>query len=133
MAAQSSTPSDLYKCVYSFLLQNKFTKAAQQFLKQTKVTPQDENEESLVGIYNFWVKSPEAKKRKAPSSTAEATNGPSAKKAKKSQETSSSEESSSEDEEAKPTKAAPAGKNNIYKNIVRELLELLASVRNLPF
>lgn len=37
MAAQNSTPSDLYKCVYSFLLENKFTKAAQQFLKQTKV------------------------------------------------------------------------------------------------
>lgn len=37
MAAQKSVPSDLYKCVYSFLLDNKFTKAAQQFLKQTKV------------------------------------------------------------------------------------------------
>lgn len=37
MAAQGSVPSDLYKCVYSFLLENKFTKAAQQFLKQTKV------------------------------------------------------------------------------------------------
>lgn len=37
MAAQNSIPSDLYKCVYSFLLENKFTKAAQQFLKQTKV------------------------------------------------------------------------------------------------
>lgn len=37
MAAQNSKPSDLYKCVYSFLLENKFTKAAQQFLKQTKV------------------------------------------------------------------------------------------------
>lgn len=37
MAAQNSMPSDLYKCVYSFLLENKFTKAAQQFLKQTKV------------------------------------------------------------------------------------------------
>lgn len=37
MAAQNAIPSDLYKCVYSFLLENKFTKAAQQFLKQTKV------------------------------------------------------------------------------------------------
>lgn len=37
MAAQKSKPSDLYKCVYSFLLENKFTKAAQQFLKQTQV------------------------------------------------------------------------------------------------
>lgn len=37
MAAHSSKPSDLYKCVYSFLLENKFTKAAQQFLKQTNV------------------------------------------------------------------------------------------------
>lgn len=37
MAAQKSKPSDLYKCVYSFLLENKFTKAAQQFLKQTNV------------------------------------------------------------------------------------------------
>lgn len=37
MAAQKSVPSDLYKCVYSFLLENKFTKAAQQFMKKTKV------------------------------------------------------------------------------------------------
>lgn len=37
MAAQKSVPSDLFKCVYSFLLENKFTKAAEQFLKQTKV------------------------------------------------------------------------------------------------
>lgn len=37
MAEQKSVPSDLYKCVYSFLLENKFTKAAQLFLKQTKV------------------------------------------------------------------------------------------------
>lgn len=37
MAAQNAIPSDLYRCVYSFLLENKFTKAAQQFLKQTKV------------------------------------------------------------------------------------------------
>lgn len=37
MAAQKSVSSDLYKCVYSFLLENKFTKAAQQFMKQTKV------------------------------------------------------------------------------------------------
>lgn len=37
MAAQKSVPSDLYKCVYSFLRDNKFTKAAEQFLKQTKV------------------------------------------------------------------------------------------------
>uniref|UniRef100_A0A665WAB7 Uncharacterized protein n=1 Tax=Echeneis naucrates TaxID=173247 RepID=A0A665WAB7_ECHNA len=56
MASQNTVPSDLYKCVYSFLVDNKFTKAAQQFLKQTKVTQQDENEESLVNIYNFWVK-----------------------------------------------------------------------------
>ncbi len=37
MAEQNSKPSDLYRCVYSFLLENKFTKAAQQFVKQTKV------------------------------------------------------------------------------------------------
>lgn len=37
MASEKSVPSDLYKCVYSFLLENKFAKAAQQFLKQTKV------------------------------------------------------------------------------------------------
>lgn len=56
-------------------------------------------------------RSPEAKKRKVPASQAEATNGPSAKKAKTSKESSSSEESSSEDE--KPTKAAPAGNINM--------------------
>lgn len=37
MAEQKSVPSDLYKSVYSFLLENKFTKAAQLFMKQTKV------------------------------------------------------------------------------------------------
>lgn len=37
MAEQNSVPSDLYKHVYSFLLENKFTKAAQQFIKQAKV------------------------------------------------------------------------------------------------
>lgn len=37
MAEQKLVPSDLYKVVYSFLLENKFAKAAQQFLKQTKV------------------------------------------------------------------------------------------------
>lgn len=37
MAEQNAKPSDLYKCVYSFLLENKFTKAAAQFVKQTKV------------------------------------------------------------------------------------------------
>ncbi|CAG09493.1 unnamed protein product [Tetraodon nigroviridis] len=37
MAEKSSLPSDLFKCVYSFLLENKFTKAAQQFRKQTNV------------------------------------------------------------------------------------------------
>lgn len=63
-------------------------------------------------------RSPEAKKRKALPNKSEAANGPAAKKAKTSTESSSSEESSSEDEEAvaKPTKAAPAG---------RELLKLV--------
>lgn len=37
MAAEKSVPSDLFKCVYSFLVENKFTKAAQEFLKKTKV------------------------------------------------------------------------------------------------
>lgn len=37
MAEQNAVPSDLYSYVYSFLLENKFTKAAQQFFKQTKV------------------------------------------------------------------------------------------------
>lgn len=57
-------------------------------------------------------RSPESKKRKAPT-----VNGPSAKKAKPSTETSSSEESSSEDEEAaaKPSKAAPAGKICVFE------------------
>lgn len=57
-------------------------------------------------------RSPESKKRKAPT-----VNGPSAKKAKPSAESSSSEESSSEDEEAaaKPSKAASAGKICIFE------------------
>lgn len=37
MAQDSSVPSDLYQHVYSFLLENKFAKAAKEFLKQTKV------------------------------------------------------------------------------------------------
>lgn len=37
MAEQNSVPSDLFKHVYSFLLDNKFSKAAQQFMKQAKV------------------------------------------------------------------------------------------------
>lgn len=37
MAAGSSVPSDLYQHVYTFLLENKFTKAAKEFLKQAKV------------------------------------------------------------------------------------------------
>lgn len=54
----------------------------------------------------------EARKRKASPNKAEATNGPSAKKAKTSTESSSSEESSSEDEKevVKPAKATPAGR-----------------------
>jgi len=60
-------------------------------------------------------RSPEAKKRKAPSSIAESKTSPSAKKAKTSAASSSSEDSSSDDEAAvaKPTKAAPAGKINV--------------------
>lgn len=30
-------PSDLYQHVYTFLLENKFTKAAKEFIKQAKV------------------------------------------------------------------------------------------------
>lgn len=37
MAAGSSVPSDLYQHVYTFLLENKFTKAANEFIKQAKV------------------------------------------------------------------------------------------------
>lgn len=70
----------------------------------------------LFNITLCLLRSPEAKKRKATSNTAEATNGPSAKKAKASPESSSSEESSSDEEEAaaKPTKAAPAGRITMF-------------------
>lgn len=37
MAAQGSVPSDLYQHIYTFLLENKFSKAAKEFLKQSKV------------------------------------------------------------------------------------------------
>lgn len=37
MAAESAVPSDLYQHVYTFLLENKFSKAAKEFLKQAKV------------------------------------------------------------------------------------------------
>uniref|UniRef100_A0A3Q0RJX8 Treacle protein domain-containing protein n=1 Tax=Amphilophus citrinellus TaxID=61819 RepID=A0A3Q0RJX8_AMPCI len=109
MAAEKSVPSDLFKCVYSFLLENKFTKAAQEFLKQTKVVS------SSGGV----VVSPEAKKRKVPSNWAKDANGPSAKKTKSSKESSSSEDSSSEDEQAdaKQSKAAPAGWLNSASDI----------------
>lgn len=37
MAQGGSVPSDLYQHVYSFLMENKFAKAAKEFLKQAKV------------------------------------------------------------------------------------------------
>uniref|UniRef100_A0A4W5QXX5 Uncharacterized protein n=1 Tax=Hucho hucho TaxID=62062 RepID=A0A4W5QXX5_9TELE len=110
MAERSSVPSDLYKHVYSFLLENKFTEAARHFIRQTDVPPQDEQEDAgLLDIFNFWVKSPEAKKRKALSIGPETGDRPSAKKAKTAE--SSSEESSSDEEEAAaPVKAASTAK-----------------------
>ncbi len=37
MAQDGAVPSDLYQHVYSFLVENKFGKAAKEFLKQAKV------------------------------------------------------------------------------------------------
>lgn len=37
MAQDGTVPSDLYQHVYSFLVENKFAKAAKEFLKQAKV------------------------------------------------------------------------------------------------
>lgn len=37
MAQDGTVPSDLYQHVYSFLVENKFSKAAKEFLKQAKV------------------------------------------------------------------------------------------------
>uniref|UniRef100_A0A8C2C8T6 LisH domain-containing protein n=1 Tax=Cyprinus carpio TaxID=7962 RepID=A0A8C2C8T6_CYPCA len=109
MAQDGTVPSDLYQHVYSFLVENKFAKAAKEFLKQAKVKPQDQNEERLMDIFNFWVKSPETKKRKAVTSGPAAVNGPSAKKAKKDAVSSSSEDSSSEEEAAAPAKKVVQG------------------------
>uniref|UniRef100_A0A8C1SWD3 LisH domain-containing protein n=1 Tax=Cyprinus carpio TaxID=7962 RepID=A0A8C1SWD3_CYPCA len=109
MAQDGTVPSDLFQHVYSFLVENKFAKAAKEFLKQAKVKPQDQNEDNLLDIFNFWVKSPETKKRKAVTSGPSAVNGPSAKKAKKDAVSSSSEDSSSEEEAAAPAKKVVQG------------------------
>jgi len=37
MAQDGKVPSDLYQHVYSFLVENKFAKAAKEFIKQSKV------------------------------------------------------------------------------------------------
>lgn len=58
-----------------------------------------------------------------PDNQAEATNGPSAKKAKTNKESSSSEESSSEDE--KKTKTAPACNINMLMYILKSSIHLL--------
>uniref|UniRef100_A0A673KLS6 Uncharacterized protein n=1 Tax=Sinocyclocheilus rhinocerous TaxID=307959 RepID=A0A673KLS6_9TELE len=108
MAQDGTVPNDLFQHVYSFLVENKFAKAAKEFLKKAKVKPQDQNEDSLLDIFNFWVKSPETKKRKAVTSGPSAVNGPSAKKAKRDAVSSSSEDSSSE-EAAAPAKKVVQG------------------------
>uniref|UniRef100_A0AAR2KDJ3 LisH domain-containing protein n=1 Tax=Pygocentrus nattereri TaxID=42514 RepID=A0AAR2KDJ3_PYGNA len=107
MAEGGAVPSDVYQHVYSFLLENKFTKAAQEFRKQAKVKPQDQNEEGLLDIFKFWLNSKESRKRKVLTNGPAAVSGPSAKKAK--QESSSSEESSSDEDEAPAAKKAPQG------------------------
>ena len=53
---------------------------------------------SAENTYVVFVRSPEARKRKAPDNTAESSSGPAAKKAKPSKESSS--ESDSDEEEA---------------------------------
>uniref|UniRef100_A0A8C2EN79 LisH domain-containing protein n=1 Tax=Cyprinus carpio TaxID=7962 RepID=A0A8C2EN79_CYPCA len=115
MAQDGTVPSDLFQHVYSFLVENKFAKAAKEFLKQAKVKPQDQNEDNLLDIFNFWVKSPETKKRKAVTSGPSAVNGPSAKKAKKDAVSSSSEDSSSEEEAAAPAKKVLQGAELFFK------------------
>lgn len=99
---------------------------SKQFVLQTKDKFYFRVDSPLLFKKNITMllRSPEAKKRKAPPNKAGDTNGPSAKKAKTTTESSSSEESSSEDEEAaKPTKAAPAGSFNNSKHI--ELMRLV--------
>ncbi|MEQ2177707.1 hypothetical protein GOODEAATRI_006411 [Goodea atripinnis] len=96
MAEPNAVPSDLFKCVYSFLLENKFTKAAQQFLKQTKVNPQDQNEEKDEAAKP-------ATKKPGPAA-ASATKAATGKKAEES--SSDSSDSSDSEEEAPPAKPA---------------------------
>ncbi|XP_007442749.1 nucleolar and coiled-body phosphoprotein 1 isoform X2 [Python bivittatus] len=89
MASGCAVPSDLFPLVLAFLRQNHFDGAARAFGKAAGVTEQDPNAASLLDIFNYWLKSPVAKKQQA------FANGSSAKKTNRE---SSSYESSSEDE-----------------------------------
>ncbi|KAM6442153.1 nucleolar and coiled-body phosphoprotein 1 isoform 11-T11 [Liasis olivaceus] len=89
MASGCAVPSDLFPLVLAFLRENHFDGAARAFGKAAGVTEQDPNAASLLDIFNYWLKSPVAKKQQA------FANGSSAKKTKRE---SSSYESSSEDE-----------------------------------
>ncbi|KAL7990345.1 hypothetical protein Chor_013775 [Crotalus horridus] len=90
MASGRAVPSDLFPLVLGFLRENHFDKAARAFGKAAGVTEQDPNAASLLDIFNYWLKSPIAKKQRA------LTNESPAKKTKK--ESLSRYESSSENE-----------------------------------
>lgn len=51
MAQDGKVPSDLYQHVYSFLVENKFAKAAKEFIKQSKV----------VRAFHVFIRSPRAR------------------------------------------------------------------------
>ncbi|XP_063163685.1 nucleolar and coiled-body phosphoprotein 1 isoform X2 [Candoia aspera] len=98
MALARAVPSDLFPLVLAFLRENHFDGAARAFGKAAGLTEQDPNAASLLDIFNYWLKSPVAKKQQA------FANGSPAKKTKK--ESSSSYESSSEDETSPVRKQA---------------------------
>ncbi|XP_078499348.1 nucleolar and coiled-body phosphoprotein 1 isoform X2 [Lissotriton helveticus] len=94
MAMCSAIPSDLFPFVFSFLRENKLLSVAREFTKATGVKDQDPNAASLLDIFNNWLNSSGAKKRKLRS------NEPSVTKKKK-RDLSSSYDYANEDDEPK--------------------------------
>ncbi|XP_069096637.1 nucleolar and coiled-body phosphoprotein 1 isoform X4 [Pleurodeles waltl] len=92
MALHNAVPSDLFPLVFSFLRENKLLSVAREFTKATGVKDQDPNAASLLDIFNNWLNSSGAKKRKLRSKEPSVI-----KKVKK--DSSGSYESSSEDGE----------------------------------
>ncbi|XP_070801969.1 nucleolar and coiled-body phosphoprotein 1 isoform X2 [Pituophis catenifer annectens] len=104
MAAERAVPSDLFPLVLAFLRENHFDGAARAFGKAAGATEQDPNAASLLDIFNYWLKSPIAKKQQA------FANGSPVKKTKK----ESSRYKTSSENEIPPVKKQAAKPVTVY-------------------